>query len=162
MPGEPQSLKALFLEALEMPPEARARWLDQACRQDPARRELLEKMLAAHDTPQLLFDLAPARDDTGVASGRFLKYGKDRCSTVPRAKTAAIAPRARTAAAVAIARTEASEASVANAPPVACEASAANAPSVASAMTTPPPTHRPTAIRIPRPDRHPPPLASVS
>ncbi|MFO0927816.1 MAG: tetratricopeptide repeat protein [Gemmataceae bacterium] len=56
MSAEPRSIKELFLEALSAPAEDRARWLEEACRNDPHQRELLVKMLAAHNAPQPLFD----------------------------------------------------------------------------------------------------------
>jgi predicted Ser/Thr protein kinase len=43
-------LKPLFVGALEQPAAARAEWLRQACRDDPALRADAEALLAAHDT----------------------------------------------------------------------------------------------------------------
>ncbi len=61
MPVEPRSLKELFLAALAVAPPDRAAWLQRECGQDAELRQRLERMLAAHETPQSLLDrLAPA------------------------------------------------------------------------------------------------------
>ena len=55
MPAPSQSLKELFLAALEVAPADRASWLQRECA-DAGLREHLGLMLAAHDTPQSLLD----------------------------------------------------------------------------------------------------------
>jgi len=45
-----QRVSALLDEALELPPEARAAWLDDACGDDAALRKEVEELLAADDT----------------------------------------------------------------------------------------------------------------
>lgn len=57
MPGQPPSLKELFLAALAVPPDDRADWLRQACGQDAKLRQHVELMLTAHEEPQSLLDL---------------------------------------------------------------------------------------------------------
>jgi hypothetical protein len=56
MRGEPQSLKELFLAALDVAPADRAAWLERECGQDMELRRRIQLMLAAHDTPQSLLD----------------------------------------------------------------------------------------------------------
>jgi WD40 repeat protein/serine/threonine protein kinase len=69
MPGEPLSLKELFLAALAVPPADRTDWLQRACGPDVALRQRLEQMLRAHDTPQSLLDrLAPAAEPGHAAT----------------------------------------------------------------------------------------------
>jgi len=51
-----QSLKELFLAALEVAPEDRAAWLQRECAADTGLREHLCLMLTAHDAPQSLLD----------------------------------------------------------------------------------------------------------
>ncbi|MBN9522510.1 tetratricopeptide repeat protein [bacterium] len=54
MTAELRVLKELFLAAIEVAPAGRARWLDESC--GPGQRELLEKMLLAHEADRDLFD----------------------------------------------------------------------------------------------------------
>src|SRR5262249_50859410 len=56
MTAPSRSLKELFLAALEVAPEDRARWLELECAADAGLREHLGLMLAAHDSPQSLLD----------------------------------------------------------------------------------------------------------
>jgi serine/threonine protein kinase/tetratricopeptide (TPR) repeat protein len=44
-----ERLEALFHEAVHLAPEARAAWLDETCREDPALRADVERLLGAHD-----------------------------------------------------------------------------------------------------------------
>ena len=44
-----QRLEALFHAALPLPPDARALLLDRECREDPALRAEVERLLAAHE-----------------------------------------------------------------------------------------------------------------
>jgi eukaryotic-like serine/threonine-protein kinase len=76
MPGEPVSLKELFLAALAVAPEGRSAWLERQCGPDADLRRRVERMLAAHDTPQGLLDhLAPADEPPGEATGAFAPVG---------------------------------------------------------------------------------------
>ncbi|GIV58761.1 MAG: hypothetical protein KatS3mg042_1674 [Rhodothermaceae bacterium] len=52
-------LQALFHEALEQPPEARAAFLDAACAGDPDLRAAVERLLAADAAPDPWFDAPP-------------------------------------------------------------------------------------------------------
>ena len=56
MQAESRSLKEVFLAALAIVPAERAAWLEQACGQDAELRERVERMLAAHDSPQSLLE----------------------------------------------------------------------------------------------------------
>jgi eukaryotic-like serine/threonine-protein kinase len=46
---EPGSLQGIFADALELPPEERARFVESACGADAALRTQVESLLAAHD-----------------------------------------------------------------------------------------------------------------
>src|SRR5262245_37129082 len=59
MTASSRSLKQMFLAALEIAPQDRARWLQHEC-PDGDDRDRLELMLGAHDAPHSLLD-APAR-----------------------------------------------------------------------------------------------------
>jgi eukaryotic-like serine/threonine-protein kinase len=56
MPAPDQSLKEIFLAALDVAPGMRAKWLLDICGDDAGLREQLIRMLEAHDTPQSLLD----------------------------------------------------------------------------------------------------------
>lgn len=60
MAAPAQSLKELFLAALEVAPELRVEWLLHACGDDAGLFEQLTLMLDAHAIPQSLFDQTPA------------------------------------------------------------------------------------------------------
>src|SRR5208282_1026336 len=66
MPSPQKREEALFRAAVELPPGAgRRAFLDQACAGDPALRQRLEALLAAHDEPdELLPTGAPAAKAT--------------------------------------------------------------------------------------------------
>lgn len=71
-------LESLFFQALELPPAARAAFLDQACDGDTEVRREIDAVLAAHDTPnvdQLLTPRPPSelptRALTGVRVGAY-------------------------------------------------------------------------------------------
>src|SRR5262245_167862 len=64
-----RSLKELFLAALQVAPADRAGWLDRECGSNPALREQLARMLAAHDVPQSLLDRPDATIDHPAAEG---------------------------------------------------------------------------------------------
>ncbi len=51
-----QSLKEIFLAALEVAPELREKWLLVACGDDAGMRQQLLRMLEAHDAPHRLLD----------------------------------------------------------------------------------------------------------
>jgi hypothetical protein len=48
MADQEQSAELLFTEALDLPPERRAAFLDQACHGAPKLRSLVEKLLSEH------------------------------------------------------------------------------------------------------------------
>src|SRR5580765_1407265 len=56
MTAPSQSLKEVFLAALEVAPADRAAWLERECAADAGLHEHLRLMLAAHDAPQSLLD----------------------------------------------------------------------------------------------------------
>jgi eukaryotic-like serine/threonine-protein kinase len=56
MTAPAQSLKEIFLAALEVAPELRAQWLLQVCGNDTALQQQLALMLQAHEAPQSLLD----------------------------------------------------------------------------------------------------------
>jgi eukaryotic-like serine/threonine-protein kinase len=51
-----QRLKPLYADALDIPKEQRAQFVDDACRDDPELREHLEALLVAHDESTRLLD----------------------------------------------------------------------------------------------------------
>jgi eukaryotic-like serine/threonine-protein kinase len=52
----PDRTESLFAAAVALPAETRARFLDQACAEDPDLRECLENLLRAHDKAEHLLD----------------------------------------------------------------------------------------------------------
>ncbi len=56
MTAPTQSLKEIFLAALEVAPELREKWLSVACGDDVGMRQQLMRMLEAHDAPHRLLD----------------------------------------------------------------------------------------------------------
>jgi len=64
---EPPNIKSVFLSAVELPPEQRAAFLDEATAGDATLRRLVQAMLKAHDDPdsflsQPAFEFAPTVD----------------------------------------------------------------------------------------------------
>jgi WD40 repeat protein/DNA/RNA endonuclease YhcR with UshA esterase domain len=63
MPPSNQHEEALFAAALERPASERAPFLDGACHGDPALRQRLDALLAAHDQPDTLLATQAVRRD---------------------------------------------------------------------------------------------------
>ena len=95
----PSNEEALFALALAKPAAKRAAWLDAECEGDPALRQRLEALLAAHEQPETLLatkadtacptiklDLADAPDEAvGQTLGRYKlleRVGEGGCGTV--------------------------------------------------------------------------------
>ena len=69
MPASQKNEEALFRAAVELPPgTARRAFLDQACAGDPALRQRLEALLAAHEQPD---ELLPATVPAAKATMRI-------------------------------------------------------------------------------------------
>ncbi len=99
MPPFNQREEALFAAALERPASERATFLDGACHSNPALRQRLEALLAAHDQPDNLvptqaeaarltikLDLADAPDEAvGQTLGHYKlleRVGEGGCGVV--------------------------------------------------------------------------------
>src|SRR5947209_6021257 len=83
MPSEPPSLKELFLAVVAVPPAERPAWLEKNCGQDAELCRRVGLMLAAHDTPQSLFDrLAPAAVPPEAATSGFAGPASEQAGTV--------------------------------------------------------------------------------
>jgi len=75
-PERYQQIKAILIEALDRPPETRARWLDEACGSDAALRAEVESLLASEASESFLeqrpFEAgAEATDVSGQQFGRI-------------------------------------------------------------------------------------------
>jgi Tol biopolymer transport system component len=63
-PQQWQQVKALFHSALQLAPESRAAFLDEACAREPSLREEVESLIAAHEQPGSFID-SPAYERAG-------------------------------------------------------------------------------------------------
>src|SRR5215217_6116611 len=70
-PEEWREAKSLLAEALELPPDRRAAWLDLRCGDDTVLRRELEALLSASDSDGFL-DGEPRLPDPAIAEGEIL------------------------------------------------------------------------------------------
>jgi hypothetical protein len=64
MPIAPRTVKELFLACLAEDPAQRVAWLARECPDDDPLRRQVERMLAAHDSPQSLLDQGVSPEET--------------------------------------------------------------------------------------------------
>jgi hypothetical protein len=65
--------EALFSQAIELPKDERAAFLEEACADDLALRSRIEELLAAHESDATIFDRPPAipEDLLAIVAGKI-------------------------------------------------------------------------------------------
>jgi hypothetical protein len=69
MPADPKLVRDLFLAAAEMPAADRESYLTVQCGDDPQLRAAVERLLAAHDAPDPIFETATSPKAAVSSSG---------------------------------------------------------------------------------------------
>ncbi len=78
--SDTQTVKALFLEALELPPEDRPALLDRRCSGDPSLRARVQELLEAYEGAGSFLEATDSMDDpaAGVVEGPGTRIGRYR------------------------------------------------------------------------------------
>ena len=71
MPADPDRIKDLFLASINLPVAARSGFLADACKGDPELQAAVERLLAAHNSPDSRIDLEAIEPPRGNSTGLY-------------------------------------------------------------------------------------------
>ena len=75
MPPSPESVETLFADALALPADERARFLDAACKDDAARRQRLDSLLKASESAKGFMESPPLAGQNEATAAALTSLG---------------------------------------------------------------------------------------